>query len=148
MAGYLETKVIVRIPDYHHYNQVLVLDAKGNSIGVATPHEKTPFLEQRGAQISAERKAAWKKAIRTLDKSVPDKNISAEIIAFGQQHTEVTPNVPRDHVSVTNGGPVAEVEPPEYGTNKVVVLSAGVRAEAERQRAEGLRKIMEKAAVK
>jgi Mu transposase, C-terminal len=148
LAGYLEKKVIVRIPDYHHYNQVLVLDTKSNKIGVATPHEKTPFLEQRGAQISAERKATWKKAIRTLDKSVPDKNIMGEIIAFGQQHAEVIPNVPRGHVSVTGAGPVAEVEPPEYGTNKVVVLSAGVRAEAERQRAEGLRKIMEKAAVK
>jgi Mu transposase, C-terminal len=148
LGGYLEKRVIVRIPDYHHYNQVLVLDAKGNKLGVATPHEKTAFLEQRGAQISAERKATWKKAIRTLDKSVPDINISAKIIAFGQQHTEVTPNVPRAHVSVINGGPVAEVEPPEYGTRKVVALSAEVRAEAERLRSEGLKKIMEKAAAK
>jgi Mu transposase, C-terminal len=148
LGGYLEKRVIVRIPDYHHYNQVLVLDAKGNKLGVATPHEKTPFLEQRGAQISAERKATWKKAIRKLDKSVPDKNIMGEIIAFGKQHTEVTPNVPRAQVSVTGAGPVAEFEPPEYGTNKVLVLSAGVRAEAERLRSEGLKKLMAKAVAK
>ncbi len=37
LNSYLENVITVRIPVYHGFNELLLLDAKGNQIGVATP---------------------------------------------------------------------------------------------------------------
>jgi hypothetical protein len=145
---YLENSLTVRIPVYHGFNELLLLDAKGNEIGIATPDVEYDYLDQRGAQRSAERRADRTKAIRTLDKSAPDLNVGAEIIAFGERRSPVIPNAPRGIVSVTKGGRAAKVATPEYSSNEVVDLFAERRAEAQRQASEGLKRLMEKAAAK
>jgi Mu transposase, C-terminal len=145
---YFENSLVVRIPVYHGFNELLLLDAKGNEIGVATPDIEYDYLDQRGAQRSAARKSDRIKAIRALDKSVPDVDVGAEIIAFGERRSPPIPNEPRGLVSVTKGGRRAKLAETEYGSNVVVDPFAERRAEAERLRAEGLKKLMAKAAAK
>ena len=99
---------------------MLLLDAKGNQIGIAAPDVEYDYLDQRGAQESARRKADRNKAIRALDKSAPDIDAGAEIIKFGERHSPVIPNAPHGVVSVTKGGRTAKVAEPEYGSNVVV----------------------------
>jgi hypothetical protein len=143
---YLESSVIVCIKLYHGFNELLLLDPKGNEIGIATPDVEYDYLDQRGARRSAERKADRNKAILALDKSVPDINVSAETIEFGKRRSPVIPNAPRGLVSVTKGGRAAKVAETEYGSNVVVDPFSERRAEAQRQASEGLKKLMEKAA--
>jgi hypothetical protein len=143
---FFENSLVVRVPVYHGFNELLLLDAKGNEIGIATPDVEYAYLDQRGAQRSAERKADRNNAILALDKSAPDINAGAEIIAFGERRSPVIPNAPRGLVSVTKGGRAAKVAATEYGSNVVVDPFAERRAEAQRQASEGLRKLMEKAA--
>jgi hypothetical protein len=138
---YLENSLTACIPVYHGFNELLLLDRKGNEIGVATPDKVFDYFDQRGARRSAARKADRNKAIRALDKSVPDVNVGAEIIAFGERRSPPIPNAPRGIVSVTKGGRAAKVAETEYGSNVVVDRFAERSAEAQRLRSAGVLKL-------
>jgi hypothetical protein len=69
LDSYFENSLVVRIPVYHGFNELLLLDAKGNEIGIATPDVEYAYLDPRGAQQSALRKSDRVKAIRALERA-------------------------------------------------------------------------------
>lgn len=108
LDAYLGDKVIVRIPAYHKFNELLILDENGERLGIAQPSEKFAFHDKRGAQIAYERKKARNGAIRELNKSAPDIDIGERLIEFGEAADEVVPNEPDAFISIDTGGRPAQ----------------------------------------
>jgi len=106
LLRYFGNKVLVHIPQYHGFGELLVTDLNGNEIGVAVADEEYHVLDPRGAKESARRNSIRNKALRDLDKSVPDTNVGEELIGFGQKHAPVIPNEPDAVISVNR--PVSE----------------------------------------
>jgi len=94
--------VIVHIPKYHGFAELLVTDERGNEIGVAVADRA---FDDRGAQESSRRVSIRNKALTTLAKSVPDINVGAELIAYDQKQVPVVPNEPGAIISVARPGP-------------------------------------------
>lgn len=99
-------KVLVHIPQYHGFGELLVTDQNGNEIGIAVADEEYHVLDPRGAKESARRSSIRNRALRDLDKSVPDTDVGQELISYGQKHAPVIPNEPDAVISVNR--PVSE----------------------------------------
>lgn len=95
-----ERTVIVYVPAYHGFNELLVETASGQRIGWAKPSKKVSYLDPRGAQHSASRDKDRRKAIRDLQRSVPDIDVLGELIAIGEGSARVTPNPASTIISV------------------------------------------------
>jgi len=96
--------VTVHIPKYHGFEKLRITDGKGKVIGFA--HADTPFdvLDQRGAKESARRTGIYNRGISDLGKSVPDIDMMAELLAYGERRGDVIPNTPDAVVSVNGLG--------------------------------------------
>jgi hypothetical protein len=108
-------KVIVHVPKYGYgFNQLLLHDANGDYLGVATPDEIFQYHDQRGAERSARRKANRNASLRQMDKSVPTIDVGAEIKAIGARAPEPATNIPRGKVSVQSVRKTARTITPEF----------------------------------
>jgi hypothetical protein len=118
LDAYLGNSVIARVPAYHGFNELLILEPGGRRIGIARPQEEFGYHDTRGAKCSAQRVSERNKALYTLGRSVPDIDVGAEIIAFGKAQMQVQPNAPRGKVSVVKDGPAAKVITPDFMPEK------------------------------
>lgn len=96
--------VIVHIPKYHGFAELLITDEHGAEIGIAVADRAFDVLDERGAKESARRVSIRSKALTNLGKTVPDINVGAELIAFGQNQLPVVPNEPNGTISVNRPG--------------------------------------------
>jgi hypothetical protein len=95
--------VLVHIPKYHGFEQLLITDEYENRIGIAVSDRAFHVLDERGAKESARRTSVRNKALTKLGKSVPKIDVGAELIAFGGEQLPVVPNPPDDIISVPGG---------------------------------------------
>ncbi len=100
LLEYFERQVLVHIPVYHGFSAVLVTDLDGNEIGVAVADREFNVLDARGAKESARRKSVRNKALTKLKNSVPDIDVGAALIEYGQKQMPVAPNEPDGVISV------------------------------------------------
>ncbi|MER9273595.1 hypothetical protein [Mesorhizobium sp. M0643] len=96
---YTHDKVLVCEPVYHAPAELLVLDMKGNRLGIATPDVALHPLDHRGAQSTATRARAHRSAIVEMARSVPKIDVAARLIALGQAQPDIIPNEPAGKVS-------------------------------------------------
>ena len=104
--------MLVHIPKYHGFAELLVTDEHGNEIGVAVADRVFDVLDDRGAQESSRRVSVRNKALTKLAKSAPDINVGAELIAYGQKQVPVVPNEPDATISVARPGSQQRALPP------------------------------------
>ncbi|WP_041544195.1 MULTISPECIES: hypothetical protein [Chelativorans] len=96
---YMHDKVLVCEPVYHAPAELLVLDMKGNRLGIATADVALRPLDHRGSQSTAARAKAHRDAIVEMVRSVPKIDVAARLIALGQAQPDVIPNEPAGKVS-------------------------------------------------
>lgn len=96
---YPHDEVQVRVPAYHEAGELLLLDLDGERLGVALPDREYHPLDVRGAQATATRQKAHRQAIRALDRSAPDIPLAERLIALGETHEDVVPNLPAGTVT-------------------------------------------------
>ncbi|UCI10608.1 hypothetical protein [Mesorhizobium sp. B1-1-8] len=87
------------MPAYHKPAELLLLDRYGERVGIAFPDVEFHPLDKRGAKASAERAKVHRQAVRDLDRSAPDIDVAARLIARGQAQPDSVPNVPVGIVS-------------------------------------------------
>jgi hypothetical protein len=112
LLSFFGRTVLVHIPKYHGFAELLVTDERGNEIGVAVADRAFDVLDDRGAQESSRRVSIRNKALTKLDKSAPDIDVGAELIAYGQRQVPVIPNEPDATISVTRPGSQKRALPP------------------------------------
>lgn len=112
LLSFFGRTVLVHIPKYHGFAELLVTDERGNEIGVAVADRAFDVLDDRGAQESSRRVSIRNKALTKLDKSAPDIDVGAELIAYGQMQVPVIPNEPDATISVTRPGSQKRALPP------------------------------------
>ncbi|MCY1668605.1 hypothetical protein [Rhizobium sp. SL86] len=95
-----ENTVIVRVPAYHGFNELLVETLQGERIGWAKPNVQLPYDDPRGAQTSAARDKNRKRALREMKRSVPDIDPLEKLIDIGKSTPDVVPNPPAALISV------------------------------------------------
>jgi hypothetical protein len=100
LLSYFGRRVVAHIPKYHGFAELLITDEHGAEIGIAVSDQQFDVLDGRGAKESARRKSARNKALTAIDKSIPDIDAGAAIIAFGEKKPLVTPNAPKGTISV------------------------------------------------
>lgn len=100
LLTYFGRTVLVHIPKYHGFGELLITDESGEIIGTAVADREFDVLDERGAKESARRVSIRNKALRDLDKSVPTIDVGAEIVAYGRAQTAVIPNPPRGTITV------------------------------------------------
>lgn len=121
LQSYQYDKIWVRVPAYHTPAELLLLDRHGERVGIATPDVEFHPLDTRGAKTSAERNKAHRKAVRNLDRDVPDINVAERLIAFGQAQPAVTVE-PAGIVSYDPGKRPAGVAMPRKPTSRQELL--------------------------
>ncbi|WP_192179986.1 hypothetical protein [Mesorhizobium amorphae] len=99
LQAYQYEKVWVRVPAYHTPAELLLLDRHGERVGIAFPDVEFHPLDKRGAKTAAERARAHRQAVRDLDRSAPDIDVAARLIARGQAQPDTVPNEPVGVVS-------------------------------------------------
>lgn len=112
LLSFFGRTVIVHIPKYHGFAELLVTDERGNEIGVAVADRIFDVLDDRGAQESSRRVSIRNKAITKLARSAPDIDVGAELIAYGQNQVPVVPNKPDATISVARSGSQQRALPP------------------------------------
>jgi Mu transposase, C-terminal len=143
---YFGRKVTVLIPQRHGFNELKILNPDtGEAIGIVTPDVEYAYNDQRGAVRSAQRKADRNKAIRELDKSAPEIDVGARIIAFVERRGEVVPNQPSGVISINRNGLIARVITPEVIEHETEMASRR-QAEAKSAVMAGLDKFNKKKA--
>ncbi len=93
--------VTVHIPQFHGYNALRLTGPDGELLGIATPQEEFAFNDPRGAKRSADRVKRRNRALRTLDKSVPNVDVGAALVELGRTASPILPDSPRATVRVT-----------------------------------------------
>lgn len=122
--------VLVHVPKFHGFAEVLVTDEKGATIGIAVADQAFDVLDERGAKESARRTSVRNKALTKLGKSVPKLDVGAELIAFGEKQLPVVPNPTDDVISVSQGtGQRRAILPVAYAANSRLVEEERLRAE-------------------
>lgn len=96
--------VIVHIPKYHGFGELLVTDEYGAEIGIAVADREFHVLDERGAQESARRTRIRNKAITDLRQIAPPIDVGAEIVRYGRSQLPVVPNEPDGTISVSRPG--------------------------------------------
>jgi hypothetical protein len=104
LLTYFGRKVIVHVPKYHGFAELLITDEHGAEIGVAVSDQQFDVLDERGAKESARRKSIRNKTLTAIDKSIPDIDAGAAIIAYGEKQPPVIPNEPKGTISVNRAG--------------------------------------------
>ncbi|TAA61620.1 hypothetical protein [Shinella sp. JR1-6] len=99
-----ETTVIVRVPAYHGFNELLVETVQGERIGWATPDCEFLYDDPRGAQTSAARDKNRKQALRKMQRSVPEIDVLGKLIEIGEGAAQIVPNAPAGVISVDLDG--------------------------------------------
>ena len=99
-----ESTVIVRVPAYHGFNELLVETVQGARIGWATPDCEFIYDDPRGAQTSAARDKNRKQALRKMQRCVPEIDVLGKLIEIGEGATDVVPNAPAGVISVDLDG--------------------------------------------
>lgn len=94
LQRHMHDDVQVRVPAYHAPAELLLLDLNDERLGIALPDREYHPLDVRGAQATATRQTAHRKAIRALDRSAPDIPLAERLIALGLSHDDVVPNPP------------------------------------------------------
>lgn len=97
--SYPHEQVGVRVPAYHEPAELLLLGPDGRRLGIAVPDQAYSPLDARGAQATAVRANAHRKAVRALDSAAPSIPVAGRLIALGRVHTAVVPNSPAGTVS-------------------------------------------------
>ncbi|WP_057462602.1 hypothetical protein [Pseudovibrio sp. POLY-S9] len=94
LLAYFDKKIIVHIPKYHGFSELLITDLDGNEIGIA--RTDTPFhvLDTRGAVESRDRKSTRNKHLVEMGKSVGKVDMVEKLIAYGESFDPVEPNEP------------------------------------------------------
>jgi hypothetical protein len=93
-------RVLVCEPVYHAPAELLVLDMKGNRLGIATPDIALHPLDPRGAQSTAARARAHRDAIAEMVGSIPQIDVAARLTALGQGQSDVIPTKPAGNLLV------------------------------------------------
>ncbi|RWI57038.1 MAG: hypothetical protein EOR16_15660 [Mesorhizobium sp.] len=114
---YTHDKVLVCEPVYHAPAELLVLDMKGNRLGIATPDVALHPLDHRGAQSTAQRARAHRSAILEMARSVPKIDVAARLIALGQAQPEIIPNEPAGNVLLDPSDRPARIVMPKKPSN-------------------------------
>ena len=104
LLEYFGRSVMVHVPKYHGFGELLITGEDGAAIGVAVADREFDVLDERGAKESARRVSVRNKALRDLDRSVPTIDVGAEIVAYGQAQPAVIPNAPHGTISVDRAG--------------------------------------------
>ncbi|WP_147377792.1 hypothetical protein [Mesorhizobium waimense] len=99
LQAYQYEKIWVRVPAYHTPAELLLLDRYGERVGIAFPDVEFHPLDKRGAKASAERAKVHRQAVRDLDRSAPDIDVAARLIARGDAQPDTVPNEPVGIVS-------------------------------------------------
>ncbi|TGV11397.1 hypothetical protein EN816_24375 [Mesorhizobium sp. M8A.F.Ca.ET.173.01.1.1] len=99
LQAYQYEKIWVRVPAYHTPAELLLLDRHGEQVGIASPDVQFHPLDKRGAKTSAECAKVHRQAVRDLDRSAPDIDVAARLIARGEAQPETVPNEPVGIVS-------------------------------------------------
>lgn len=95
-----EPTVVVRVPAYHGFNELLVETVAGERIGWAKPNVQFAYDDPRGAQTSAARDQNRRRALRELKHSVPDIDPLEKLIEIGRGASDIVPNPPTAVISV------------------------------------------------
>lgn len=111
-------RVLVREPAYHTPAELLVLDFKGERIGIAKPDVEFHPRDTRGAKTASDRQREHRKAVRAMDKSVPDTDVAARLIAYGHSQPDTVPHEPAGTVSYDPERRPAKVALPKPGKQK------------------------------
>lgn len=112
LLKHFERQVLVHVPVYHGFSEVLVTDLNGNRIGVAVADRAYDVLDGRGAKESARRKSIRNKALTDLKKSVPDVDVGEALIEYGRKQLPVVPNEPDGVISVNRSASTNRALPP------------------------------------
>ncbi|HEY8163869.1 MAG TPA: hypothetical protein VIF34_16620 [Methylocystis sp.] len=92
LATYLHGDyVTVRVPKYEQWARLPVEDMQGNLLGFAEEDQAFSYFDPAGARESDRRRALQRRAIRDLDKSAPDIDVTAEILAFPSNAPKALP---------------------------------------------------------
>lgn len=91
---YPHSRVQVRVPAYHEPAELLLLDLKGQRLGIASPDKEFHPLDAGGAREVATRAKARKGMVRHLDKAAPRIDVAERLVTYGEQHADVVPNSP------------------------------------------------------
>lgn len=134
LAACHETTVVAHVPQYHGFSRVLVTDGKGNPIGIASADKAYHPRDRRGAQDSARRISIRNKSLRDLDKSAPDIDVAAELMAIGENVLPVVPNDPDAVISINR-----KVQ------DGLAITPVSVNPESEKQREQEQRESNERA---
>lgn len=118
LVRHLGDRILVKEPAYHTPAELLVLDLKGERIGVATPDVEYHPLDTRGAKTASDRQREHRKAVRDLDRSVPDTDVAARLIAFGEAQPDTVPNEPVGTISYDPERRPAKIVMPKQGKRK------------------------------
>jgi hypothetical protein len=103
LLEYFGRKVVVHVPQFHNFDALLITDEHGKEIGEAVSDTEFSVLDERGAKESARRTSIRNKGLTKLGKSVPDIDVGAELVAYGQKQMPVIPNEPDGIISVNRG---------------------------------------------
>ena len=141
LTTYFGRRVFIHIPKYHGYSALRVTDENGKEIGIAHADQAYEVLDPRGAKESARRSSLRNKALRELDKSVPDISMADELTAFAQRQEDVVPNEPDGIISVNQQRNTGLALPP-VPTSKPEIQKRQTESEARRD-AEARRKIFD-----
>lgn len=134
LLGHFGKKVQVHIPLYGFgFNMLKVCDLNGREIGIATPDQEYSYFDPRGAQESARRSSIREKELTKLAKSVPQIDVKAELIAYGEKQVPVIPNEPDGVVSVNRNA----------GAGNQVIMPAMTKQKTRAQEEEEFRLVEE-----
>ena len=104
LRQYHQRKVIVNIPLYHAYNQVEIIDDNANRLCIADAVELVAPLDRRAAKLVASHKAEYMSSIRDMEKSIPEVDTIADLVAFGQAGHVAVPNEPVALLTINTNG--------------------------------------------
>ena len=113
LDAYVGDRVTVHVPAFHGFNELQVIGEDGRELGTVRPQEEFSYHDARGAQRSASRVKERNRAIRQLDRSTPDVDVGAELIAWGSEQPDILPNEPRGVVSVSGSASSRRAITPE-----------------------------------
>lgn len=137
LLRYPHDDVQVRVPAYHEPAELLLLDLKGERLGIAVPDREYHPLDPEGAKDATYRQKASLDTIRALDhNSGPVIPLSQRLIALGQAHENVVPNPPVGTVSFDPANRPARATAPRSGEDRT--------AETRRREAEEIAKVRQK----
>jgi hypothetical protein len=119
--------VTVRVPKYEQWARLPVEDMQGNFLGFAEEDRPFNYFDSAGGRESDRRRKLQRRAVRQLDNSVPDIDVTAEILDFQTNVPKALPAPVGARVTASD-------------KEKAVARSVKESPEAKRKRADNVRR--------